>query len=442
MIWKRILVLAHSYKYGGRCVAGREVLPAVQGYQPGPWLRPISDRDAGELTLSETRLRGGRQVQVLDVVDVPVRVPTLDPIQSDNWLLAPQVSWRAAHDLGRLPPLTWFVEQPHDLWLETRSPSDRIARATLLQHPPRQSLYLIQPRHFRLRVGTDSAGKPRRQATFEYASERYELSVTDPIIWDTYHCRVPGPGEQPIEFPLPCGDELLLCISLTREFHDYHYKVVATILEEAVMNTEPKHLFTIGHSNHELPVFLGLLEQHHIQAIADVRSSPYSRYAPQYNREALRDALKSRGLHYVFLGQELGARRSEPECYENGKARYPLIVRSPLFQQGLERLQRGLASYRIALLCAEKDPLYCHRLLLVCRQLRNHGLLIQHIREDGRLESQADAEERLLSELDLPPGDLFLSRSEMIELAYDRRDEKIAYVETDDSEIAPAERTG
>jgi hypothetical protein len=391
--------------------------------------------------MAETRLRGGKQVQVLDVVDIPVRLPTLDPIQPDNWLLAPQVSWRAVQDRDCLPPLTWFVEQPHDLWLEPGCSSDRIARATLLQQPPRQSLYLIQPRHFRLRVGTDSTGKAKRQAIFEYASERYELSVTDPVIWDTYHCRVPRADEPPIEFPLPCGDDLLLCVSLTREYHAYHFKVVATILEEAVMNPEPGYLFTIGHSNHELPVFLGLLEQHQIQAIADVRSSPYSRYAPQYNREPLRDALKARGLHYVFLGQELGARRSEPECYENGKARYPRIVRSPLFQQGLERLQRGLASYRIALLCAEKDPLYCHRLVLVCRQLRHQGLHIQHIWEDGSLKSQEEEEERLLSELELPPGDLFLSRSEMIELAYDRQGEKIAYVEAAEAERTPAERT-
>ena len=187
-------------------------------------------------------------------------------------------------------------------------------------------------------------------------------------------------------------------------------------------------LFTVGHSNHTPEVFLALLQSHQIGAVADVRSSPFSRFNPQYNRDALAAALTAVDIRYVFLGLELGARRSEPECYDSGKARYDLIAKTPLFQRGLERVRRGTASYRVALLCAEKDPLTCHRTILVCRHLRAESMLIQHILEDGGLESNADAERRLLSVCGLPPHDLFRSHEELIEQAYDMQGDRIAYV--------------
>src|SRR5688500_9570232 len=100
-------------------------------------------------------------------------------------------------------------------------------------------------------------------------------------------------------------------------------------------------LFTIGYSNHSCETFLNLLRVQGVTAVADVRSSPFIRYNPQYNREVLALALEEAGLHYVFLGQELGARRSEPECYDAGKVRYDRIARTALFQKGLERVRRG-----------------------------------------------------------------------------------------------------
>src|SRR6266705_3804026 len=100
-------------------------------------------------------------------------------------------------------------------------------------------------------------------------------------------------------------------------------------------------VFTIGHSNLEFPRFAALLNQHGIQAVADVRSSPYSQHNPQFNREPLQRALREQGLSYVFLGEELGARRSEPECYVNGKVDYSLIARTPSFMRGLDRLVQG-----------------------------------------------------------------------------------------------------
>lgn len=119
-------------------------------------------------------------------------------------------------------------------------------------------------------------------------------------------------------------------------------------------------LYSIGHSNHSIERFLELLGQHGIEAIADVRSSPYSRHSPQFNREVLEIALKEREIAYVFLGMELGARRHEQDCYTDGRVDYERIPATEAFQHGISRLIDGASRMRVAMLCAEKDPLTCH----------------------------------------------------------------------------------
>lgn len=190
-------------------------------------------------------------------------------------------------------------------------------------------------------------------------------------------------------------------------------------------------LFTIGHSDHEMSEFVSLLAQHGVNAIADVRSQPYSRFHGQFNRETLAELLKRAGIQYVFLGRELGARRSERESYQGKQARYDLISQLPAFRDGLDRLRRGLAAHRIALLCAEKDPITCHRTVLVCRHLRSDPVVIQHILEDGSIETTEQAEARLLETVGLPPTHLFKDSSELIEQAYDLQGERIAYTESE-----------
>jgi len=187
-------------------------------------------------------------------------------------------------------------------------------------------------------------------------------------------------------------------------------------------------LFTIGHSTQTWEQFLELLTRHRIGAIGDVRSSPYSARFPQYNREVLEKSLAKVNVRYVFLGDELGARRAERECYVDGVARYDRIARTAAFRAGLERVQKGVARFRLALMCAEKDPLECHRTILVCRQFRAE-LDIRHILGDGGLETHAEAETRLLAEEKVPGDDLFTPREELIAQAYDRRGGKIAYHE-------------
>ena len=144
-------------------------------------------------------------------------------------------------------------------------------------------------------------------------------------------------------------------------------------------------LFTIGHSTHSAERFLELLRQHNIEAVGDVRSSPFSAWTPQFNRQVLEATLKKAGIHYVFLGNELGARRAEREVYVDGIARYERIAKTPAFQEGLERVRKGSRKLRLALMCAEKDPLECHRTILVCRQLKREAN-IAHILEDGAIE--------------------------------------------------------
>jgi uncharacterized protein (DUF488 family) len=185
-------------------------------------------------------------------------------------------------------------------------------------------------------------------------------------------------------------------------------------------------LLTIGHSNHSLDRFLEILRTHAVTAIADVRSSPFSKFNPQFNRDSLETSLRNVSIRYVPLGAELGARRTEAECYDGGMARYDRIARLPMFQKGLERVRRGLDANRIALLCAEKDPLTCHRAILVCRNLRD-VTPIHHILEDGAVETHAEAEERLLALVGLDHGDLFCDRAERLEQAYEIQGGRIAY---------------
>ena len=187
-------------------------------------------------------------------------------------------------------------------------------------------------------------------------------------------------------------------------------------------------LFTIGHSTHTVEYFIGLLKQHSITAVCDVRSHPYSKYNPQFNIEKLREELKKHNIAYVFLGKELGARSENPECYIDGRVQYNYLVDEPLFQQGINRLTQGMKQYSIALMCAEKDPITCHRTILVCREMRSYAEQIKHILADGEIETNSEAENRLLNTLRIVP-DMFKNKNECIEEAYDKQGQKIAYVE-------------
>ena len=194
-------------------------------------------------------------------------------------------------------------------------------------------------------------------------------------------------------------------------------------------------LYTIGHSTHTIDKFVELLLMHDINAVCDVRSDPYSRFNPQFNRETLQAELKRHGISYVFLGKELGPRSDDPGCYENGKIRYDRLTETVLFQEGLRRVREGIKSYRIALMCSEKDPVTCHRTILVCRRLRAE-MRIRHILEDGSVEENNETVKRLMELLKLQERDLFTSPEEMIERAYDLQGDRIAFVQKDKEDLS------
>lgn len=194
------------------------------------------------------------------------------------------------------------------------------------------------------------------------------------------------------------------------------------------MSEQRYPVLTIGHSTHSLDVFVKLLCQHAVTALADVRSTPYSRANPQFNRETLEGHLKAQGIKYVFLGPELGARSNDLTCYEHGRVQYARLARTDLFRSGIDRVIRGANEYHIALMCAEKEPLDCHRTLLVARALADLGVVVQHILSDGRLESHDATMERLLQVIGLRDHDMFRSRDDLIAEALVRQEERVAYV--------------
>lgn len=191
-------------------------------------------------------------------------------------------------------------------------------------------------------------------------------------------------------------------------------------------------IYTIGHSNHSIDRFVCLLREAGITAVADVRSVPFSRRMPHFNQRALKKALKSVGIAYTFLGEQLGARPKERSCYRDGVADYSLIAKSAAFADGLRRVEEGAGRYRIVLMCAERDPLDCHRTLLVARHLQDRGSTICHILADGRLEANETTERRLLEMVGMRTRDLFapsISGKEAIAKAYDKRGSKVVYAE-------------
>jgi hypothetical protein len=164
-------------------------------------------------------------------------------------------------------------------------------------------------------------------------------------------------------------------------------------------------LFTVGHSTHELDFFLQLLRQAGITALADVRSRPYSRRLPQYNRPELEQALAANEIAYVFLGELLGGRPADADVYDDeGRVNYEKVRRTFYFHEGLDRLRTGMERDTIALFCAEEDPLECHRGLMIAPALVETGVLPVHLRGNGARETTADLEERLLLETRVGSG--------------------------------------
>ena len=148
--------------------------------------------------------------------------------------------------------------------------------------------------------------------------------------------------------------------------------------------------FTVGHSNHDLETWLALLRRHQVEVVVDTRSSPYSKYVPQFDKELMQRSLEAAGVRYLFLGEELGGRPANPAYYDaKGRVLYGRLCDDARFQAAIGRLESGIERFRVVLLCGEEDPAHCHRRLLIGRVLTEHGHTMLHIRGDGRLDSDS-----------------------------------------------------
>jgi uncharacterized protein (DUF488 family) len=196
-------------------------------------------------------------------------------------------------------------------------------------------------------------------------------------------------------------------------------------------------VYSIGHSVYPNDFFLSQLRKNEIDCVVDVRSTPFSKYASQYNKDKIREYLKRNGLRYLFMGEELGARRSDLTLYNvDGFVDYEKVSRSYLFLTGIERIMAGLQrGYSIALMCTEKDPIVCHRAILVGKGLQDCGCVVSHIKEDGDTETQSQLEERMLNHYfpDWGQQSLFIdqendySRNDIVNKSYRLKNADIGY---------------
>ncbi|MCX8027702.1 MAG: DUF488 domain-containing protein [Thermodesulfovibrionales bacterium] len=145
-------------------------------------------------------------------------------------------------------------------------------------------------------------------------------------------------------------------------------------------------IYTIGHSNIDIDKFISLLKGAGIEVLVDVRSVPYSKYANQFNKERLMNAVRTSGIKYIYMGDVIGGMPKNKSYYVNDRIDYHLLKQSKHFQDGINRLLSDIQKYRLAIMCAEEDPMRCHRRHLISKTLHEKGVEILHIRGDGRIE--------------------------------------------------------
>ena len=191
-------------------------------------------------------------------------------------------------------------------------------------------------------------------------------------------------------------------------------------------------LFTIGHSILEMGAFAKTLKDHRVELVADVRSVPQSARLPHFSQPAFEKLLAAENIAYLFLGEELGGRPDDADAYlSNGVVDYAARRKSYAFQRGVERLLKELEERSAAMMCAEEDPLQCHRFMMVCAELVKLGVDPVHIRKGGQIETQEAAEDRLLEANGLgsvAANTLFpQARSDALEDAYRLQAERFAF---------------
>lgn len=194
-------------------------------------------------------------------------------------------------------------------------------------------------------------------------------------------------------------------------------------------------LFTIGHSKHDMEYFIYLLQRYHIDYLLDVRSTPYSKYAEQFDREYLDSALQRINIRYFFMGDFFGARPHDPALYDNGCLNFEKVRESSKFQKGMENVLLGLRQkHRIVLMCTEKHPFDCHRAILIARAFALKNIPAKHILPDGNIFLQQELDNLLLqkyfpnrNQLTLFAGDFEMDEYYYLNEAYKLRNKEIGH---------------
>ncbi|MFX0204361.1 MAG: hypothetical protein ACFFDT_00120 [Candidatus Hodarchaeota archaeon] len=228
MLEKTIIILSKSFKHGGNCIAGRELIEDVgrSNYKVGKWIRPVSR--SGAIKGKDCIFENGRQAQLLDIVTITFLEHQPINGQPENFLIDSGYYW-GKNEFDYAINLQDFIQQPESLWQRDIFVSDYVTAESINQHPPDASLYFIKPQ--KLSLNLYWWGKRRLKAIFYYENDRYELQVTDPLVWKYLDSQFPKEGEPDKRITLPKGDKYYLCISLAGEWEGKHYKLVATILD-------------------------------------------------------------------------------------------------------------------------------------------------------------------------------------------------------------------
>lgn len=231
-IKKELVLLAKSVKYGQNCIAGREIIRNERRLQLGSWIRPISDHDAGALSTSDIMLESGRSPVFLDIVQINV-VPNINnPTQPENWTVN-KIKWKKTGRIKIESIFQYAIENPMSLWSDDFCQSDRITTDEYIRNGYNSSLCIIQPEFFLMEISTahfEGREKKRRRGKFLYNGVHYDLAITDPDIDRKYFRPFPGIDDGIRQIPMDVN-KCLLCISLAPKFNGYHYKLIATVIE-------------------------------------------------------------------------------------------------------------------------------------------------------------------------------------------------------------------
>ena len=182
-------------------------------------------------------------------------------------------------------------------------------------------------------------------------------------------------------------------------------------------------IYTIGYGARDLPALLAVLKQHAIAYLIDVRTAPYSRFKPAFSKEALEKALAAHGIRYIFMGDSLGGRPDNPDCYVDGKVDYAAVAQTTTYRAGLARVRTAFQQQqRVVLMCSEGKPEECHRSKLIGKTLNDEGVPVLHIDETDMLRTQDEIIFRLTDgQLSLFGGHDFTSRKRY---GHDEQDEQ------------------